>query len=44
MLPFESGIGRCYDHNFLRFLQIFGGKMAFFSKANVMFFTKLAVV
>jgi hypothetical protein len=28
--------GRCYDHNFLRFLTIFGGKMAFFSKTNVM--------
>jgi hypothetical protein len=28
--------GRCYDHNFLRFLPIFGEKMAFFSKTNVM--------
>jgi hypothetical protein len=27
---------RCYDHNFLRFLPIFGEKMAFFSKTNVM--------
>jgi hypothetical protein len=29
--------GRCYDHNFLRFLPIFGEKkLAFFSKTNVM--------
>jgi hypothetical protein len=28
--------GRCYDHNFLRFLTISGEKMAFFSKTNVM--------
>jgi hypothetical protein len=28
--------GRCYDHNFLRFLPILGEKMAFFSKTNVM--------
>jgi hypothetical protein len=28
--------GRCYDHNFLRFSTIFGKKMAFFSKTNVM--------
>jgi hypothetical protein len=28
--------GRCYDHNFLRFLMIFGEKMAFVSKTNVM--------
>jgi hypothetical protein len=28
--------GRCYDHNFLRFLTIFGEKVAFFSKTNVM--------
>jgi hypothetical protein len=28
--------GRCYDHNFLRFLPIFGEKMAFFSKTNGM--------
>jgi hypothetical protein len=28
--------GRCCDHNFLRFLPIFGEKMAFFSKTNVM--------
>jgi hypothetical protein len=28
--------GRCYDHNFLRFLPIFDEKMAFFSKSNVM--------
>jgi hypothetical protein len=27
--------GRCYDHNFLRFLPIFCEKMAFFSKNNV---------
>jgi hypothetical protein len=27
--------GRCYDHNFLRFSPIFGEKMAFFSKNNV---------
>jgi hypothetical protein len=24
--------GRCYDHNFLRFLTIFGGKIAVFLK------------
>jgi hypothetical protein len=28
--------GRCYDHNFLRFLPNFGEKMAFFLKTNVM--------
>jgi hypothetical protein len=28
--------GRCYDHNFLRFFSIFGEKLAFFSKINVM--------
>jgi hypothetical protein len=28
--------GRCYDHNFLRYLPIFGEKIAFFSKTNVM--------
>jgi hypothetical protein len=28
--------GRCYDHNFPRFLPIFGKKMALFSKTNVM--------
>jgi hypothetical protein len=28
--------GRCYDHNFQRFLTIFCGKMAFLSKTNVM--------
>jgi hypothetical protein len=28
--------GRCYNHNFLRFLTIFGKKSAFFSKTNVM--------
>jgi hypothetical protein len=28
--------GRCYDHNFLRFSTIFGEKLAFFSKTNVM--------
>jgi hypothetical protein len=28
--------GQCYDHNFLRFLPIFGEKFAFFSKTNVM--------
>jgi hypothetical protein len=28
--------GRCYDHNFLRFSTIFGEKLAFFSKNNVM--------
>jgi hypothetical protein len=35
---------RCYDHNFLRFLPIFGEKMAFFSKTDVMinFFAKNA--
>jgi hypothetical protein len=39
--------GRCYDHNFLRFLPIFRRtKLAFFSKTNVtiIFFQKLAVV
>jgi hypothetical protein len=36
--------GRCYDHNFLRFLPIFSEKIAFFSKTNVMikFLHKLA--
>jgi hypothetical protein len=33
---YQSIWGRCYDHNFLRFLTIFGEKMAFFSKTNVM--------
>jgi hypothetical protein len=28
--------GRCYDHNFLRFFPIFGKKLTFFSKTNVM--------
>jgi hypothetical protein len=28
--------GRCDDHNFLRFLQIFGEKIGVFSKTNVM--------
>jgi hypothetical protein len=28
--------GRCYDHNFRRFFPIFGEKLAFFSKTNVM--------
>jgi hypothetical protein len=27
---------RCYDHNFLQFFPIFGKKLAFFSKTNVM--------
>jgi hypothetical protein len=27
--------GRCYDHNFLRVLAIFGKMLAFFSKTNV---------
>jgi hypothetical protein len=27
---------RCYDHNFLLFVPIFGGNLAFFSKTNVM--------
>jgi hypothetical protein len=27
--------GRCYDHNFLRFLPIFCEKMAFFSRTTV---------
>jgi hypothetical protein len=38
--------GRCYDHNFLQFSTIFGEKLAFFSKTNVMikFLPKLAVV
>jgi hypothetical protein len=37
-----SSWGRCYDHSFLRFLPIFGEKMAFFYKTNVMiiFFAK----
>jgi hypothetical protein len=26
--------GRCYDHNFLRFLPIFGEKIGVFSKTN----------
>jgi hypothetical protein len=36
--------GRCYDHNFLRFLPIFGGKqLAFFLNTDVMiiFFFKI---
>jgi hypothetical protein len=33
---FEMARGRCYDHNFRRFLPIFGKKLAFFSKTNVM--------
>jgi hypothetical protein len=40
-----SSWGRCCDHNFLRFLPIFGEKkLAFFSKNNVMikFLQKLA--
>jgi hypothetical protein len=28
--------GRCYDHNFLRFLTIFGEKIGVFLKNNVM--------
>jgi hypothetical protein len=38
--------GRCYDHNFLRFLTIFGKKMAFFLNTNVMinFFSKFSFV
>jgi hypothetical protein len=28
--------GLCYDHNFLRFFPIYGEKMAFFLKTNVM--------
>jgi hypothetical protein len=28
--------GRCYDHNFLRFLPNFGKQLAFFSKTNIM--------
>jgi hypothetical protein len=38
--------GRCYDHNFLRFLPISAKKMAFFSKTNVMItiLEKLTVV
>jgi hypothetical protein len=28
--------GRCYDHNFLQILTIFGKKLAFFSQTNVM--------
>jgi hypothetical protein len=37
--------GRCYGHNFLRFLPIFGEKIAFFSKLKVMikFLQKLTV-
>jgi hypothetical protein len=40
---FRLGRGRCYDHNFLRFLPLFGAKkFAFFSKTNGMieFFCK----
>jgi hypothetical protein len=32
----DQNSGRCYDHNFLRCLPIFGEKMSFFSKTNVM--------
>jgi hypothetical protein len=37
--------GRCYDHNFLRFLPIFCEKIGGFSKTNVMinFLLKLAL-
>jgi hypothetical protein len=37
--------GRCYDHNFLRFLTYFLQKMAFFSRTNVLinFFQTLAL-
>jgi hypothetical protein len=42
----KNNRGQCYDHNFLRFLPIFGVKMATFSKTNAMikFLEKLAVV
>jgi hypothetical protein len=33
---FHATWGRCYDHEFLRVSSIFGEKMAFFSKTNVM--------
>jgi hypothetical protein len=38
--------GRCYDHNFLRIWTIFGEKLAFFSKTNVLinFFQKFSLV
>jgi hypothetical protein len=38
--------GRCYDHDFHRFVPIFGEKNGVFSKTNVMieFLQKLAVV
>jgi hypothetical protein len=31
----QPGVDVTYDHNFLRFLPIFGKKLAFFSKTNV---------
>jgi hypothetical protein len=34
--PVDQGSTLWYDHNFLRFLTIFGEKLAFFSKTNVM--------
>jgi hypothetical protein len=42
----DSTKGRCYDHNFRRFLLIFGEITAFFSKTNVMiiFLQKATVV
>jgi hypothetical protein len=45
IVQFESW-DRCYEHNFRRFLTIFGKKCRFFSKTNVMvnFLQKLAVV
>jgi hypothetical protein len=35
-IQLTPGVDVIYDHNFLRFLPIFGEKMAFFSKTNVM--------
>jgi hypothetical protein len=34
--PIRVTRGRCYGHDFLRFSTIFGEKLAFFSKTNVM--------
>jgi hypothetical protein len=35
LFSFFESRGRCYEHNFLRFLPIFGKKLASFSKTNV---------
>jgi hypothetical protein len=39
----QGNRGRCYDHNFWRFLPIFGEKLAFFSKTNATYNQKFAL-